>query len=609
TMSANNNAQSSGVYLKANKRRKHSSSSSAAAAADKNQSNEETNSDVVRNKGVNFVSTTMNQSTVLMYLKKDDNSVTSMKQFFMKADDEKQWKKQNPTLMSLANELFELFLIFLSSCDIVQSLIGINERLNSLIYSFIHQIDVSKKQDQWLNKYLLSVKPLITKIKFHHAQLETLFPTTTTTTIQDQYPRLTSIIWIYESNLNSSLDVAYLNVFKTKLFSLCLSFKSNPDNNNIYNNVALLLLQDDSLIQCLTFKDNNNHSFIWLSFESSTLKLNQYLKELNIKLRYAHHLFILIRNLLKLEFLNVEICGAIKNDIYNYNNIENPTATLSPVLKHLIINSHGLTYSNLILLLKQFQQSIQLLKLDMCIQDHVNGEIITSTITSTMPKLKELQFVFRFTMNKNVNINTDEIISSFSSTSYWLNHAVMCFYEELHSYFVLLSLPWSTKENDPITNDIINYRTNTTTLPLKLMNMYSIYLNSTTIDFKFLKFIQDTFIHFKKITICWYTCSLNDDVIEQKTQINLSTIQTLKYYGISCNTNYIEFLLLLSNVRRLFAISSIIQGINRYISENEKLCSVCKQITYLHIYKNLHDYNNDEIKKTFPNAFVSLKNI
>ncbi|CAF4443775.1 unnamed protein product [Rotaria sp. Silwood2] len=326
-MSANNNAQSSGVYLKANKRRKHSSSSSAAAAADKNQSNEETNSDVVRNKGVNFVSTTMNQSTVLMYLKKDDNSVTSMKQIFMKADDEKQWKKQNPTLMSLANELFELFLIFLSSCDIVQSLIGINERLNSLIYSFIHQIDVSKKQDQWLNKYLLSVKPLITKIKFHHAQLETLFPTTTTTTIQDQYPRLTSIIWIYESNLNSSLDVAYLNVFKTKLFSLCLSFKSNPDNNNIYNNVALLLLQDDSLIQCLTFKDNNNHSFIWLSFESSTLKLNQYLKELTIKLRYAHHLFILIRNLLKLEFLNVEICGAIKNDIYNYNNIENPTAT------------------------------------------------------------------------------------------------------------------------------------------------------------------------------------------------------------------------------------------------------------------------------------------
>ncbi|CAF3925042.1 unnamed protein product, partial [Rotaria sordida] len=207
-------------------------------------------------------------------------------------------------------------------------------------------------------------------------------------------------------DLKDSLDVAYLNVFKTKLLSLCLSFKSNPNNNNIYNNVALLLLQDDSLIQCLTFKNNNNHYFIWLSFESSTLKLNQYLKQLTIKLRYAHHLFILIRNLLKLEYLNVEICGAIKSDIYNYNNIENQTATLSSVLKHLIINSHGLTYSNLILLLKQFQRSIQLLKLDMCIQDHVNGEIVTSTITSTMPKLKELQFVFRFTMNKNVNINT-----------------------------------------------------------------------------------------------------------------------------------------------------------------------------------------------------------
>jgi hypothetical protein len=39
--------------------------------------------------------------------------------------------------MSLPNELFHFFLIYLSSCDILQSLYGINRRVNSLVYEFI----------------------------------------------------------------------------------------------------------------------------------------------------------------------------------------------------------------------------------------------------------------------------------------------------------------------------------------------------------------------------------------------------------------------------------------------------------------------------------------
>ncbi|CAF4701557.1 unnamed protein product, partial [Rotaria sp. Silwood2] len=61
------------------------------------------------------------------------------------------------TLMSLPNELFDFFLIYLSSCDIVQSLNDINERLNLFIYRLIYRIGVLTKKNQGLNKYLLSI--------------------------------------------------------------------------------------------------------------------------------------------------------------------------------------------------------------------------------------------------------------------------------------------------------------------------------------------------------------------------------------------------------------------------------------------------------------------
>ncbi|CAF3808513.1 unnamed protein product, partial [Rotaria sp. Silwood1] len=200
----------------------------------------------------------------------------------------------------------------------------------------------------------------------------------------------------------------------------------------------------------------------------------------------------------------------------------------------------------------------------------------------------------------------DELILSFYSRSSWLNHPVICFYETYSGYFTLLSLPWLLKESVPITNDIVNYRTNTT-IPIKMMNINSISLDSTTITLKLLKFIEDTFINLKKIAISWYTCTLDDDVINEKRKNNLITIRTLKYYGITHNTDYIEFLLLLSNVRRLIVFSSVIDGINSFVSKNDKLYSLCKQITYLHIYRHFHDYNFYETKETFPNAVVNLK--
>ncbi|CAF5080779.1 unnamed protein product, partial [Rotaria sp. Silwood1] len=49
-----------------------------------------------------------------------------------------------------------------------------------------------------------------------------------------------------------------------------------------------------------------------------------------------------------------------------------------------------------------------------------------------------------------------------------------------------------------------------------MMNINPISLDSTTITLKLLKFIEDTFINLKKIAISWYTCTLDDDVINEK---------------------------------------------------------------------------------------------
>ncbi|CAF1907332.1 unnamed protein product [Rotaria magnacalcarata] len=284
----------------------------------------------------------MNPTTAHVYSKQNDKHL--------------QQKKECSTLMSLANELFDFILIYLSPCDVVKSLTSINKRLDLLIYPFIHRIDVSKKKPEWLKKHLLSMKPLITHIQFNHKQLRSLF--STESKIHDQYQCLKSMIWDYKCCVNDRLFISYLNVFKTKSLSLTLNLHSDGDDA-IDNNIAIVLLQNDSLIEELIFTCKNRFSLSWFSFQPNILKLNQHLKRLTIKLHYIHDLFILIENLSKLEYLNVE-----------------QTATLSRVLKQLIVHSLNFTYLRLLLFLEQFQQSIELLKLDMSISDRIDGEII-----------------------------------------------------------------------------------------------------------------------------------------------------------------------------------------------------------------------------------------
>ena len=178
-------------------------------------------------------------------------------------------------LTSLPNELFEFFLIYLSPCDIIQSFNGINKRLDLLIYRFLHTIDVSTKKKQWLNKHFFSIRSLITKIKFNHSQFQTLI--SPATTIFSQYLNLKSIVWNYQFARNDHLCQSYLNVFKNQLVSLTLILNIN-DNITNDNNIALLLLQNNSLLKQLIITDKSNYSSLWFSFKQNTLKINQHLK-------------------------------------------------------------------------------------------------------------------------------------------------------------------------------------------------------------------------------------------------------------------------------------------------------------------------------------------
>ncbi|CAF2105335.1 unnamed protein product [Rotaria magnacalcarata] len=534
----------------------------------------------------------MNPTTAHVYSKQNDKHL--------------QQKKECSTLMSLANELFDFILIYLSPCDVVKSLTSINKRLDLLIYPFIHRIDVSKKKPEWLKKHLLSMKPLITHIQFNHKQLRSLF--STESKIHDQYQCLKSMIWDYKCCVNDRLFISYLNVFKTKSLSLTLNLHSDGDDA-IDNNIAIVLLQNDSLIEELIFTCKNRFSLSWFSFQPNILKLNQHLKRLTIKLHYIHDLFILIENLSKLEYLNVEVCEAEKKDKHDYINIRKQTATLSRVLKQLIVHSLDFTYPRLLLFLEQFQQSIELLKLDMSISDRIDGEIIESTIIAKMPQLKKFEFLFHMFVKENINIDTglNKLISTFRS-SYWLTRSVMCYHERSYPCFTVFSLPWTLEESESVTNEIINHRTNTT-VPLQIQNIKSLFLASTIITLEFLKFIQKTFPNLKTMIISWFTCTLDLAVLEEKNKIELATIKTIKYYGTTDDLEFLDFLLLIPNLRCLTVDGITVHIINGYAPENESLISLCKQISNLCIFRNAGRCEDDETKETFPNAKISFNDI
>lgn len=182
----------------------------------------------------------------------------------------------------------------------------------------------------------------------------------------------------------------------------------------------------------------------------------------------------------------------------------------------------------------------------------------------------------------------------------------MCYYEESDSTLTMLSLPWILRELDPITNDIVNYRTNTSS-PLRMTHVKMIYLSSTKITLSLIQFIKETFIRLKAMIICWYTCTLDGQVIEQKNNIQLETVKALHYYGSSHHFEYIQFLFLTPNIRHLTIDGAAIDAMNTYAQDNEQISSICEQITRLNVYQNLGDCDIDETKENFSNALIFAK--
>ncbi|CAF1250370.1 unnamed protein product [Adineta steineri] len=492
--------------------------------------------------------------------------------------------------MSLPNELLEFLLIYLSSYDMIESFY----------------------EKEWIKTSSSLFEPLITNIKFNHSQLQILFPTKST--ILNQYPYLKSIIWNYRfaSNPNNHLSESYLNIFKTKCKSLILNLDTddiNDDDMTLNHNIALLLLlQNDSIIEKLILKDISDLSILWFSFKANLLKMNEYLKELTIKLHYIHDLFILIEYLPKLEYLNVEVCELDKNNKYDYKNKKNK---LSSSLKYLIIDSLDFSYNRLLLFIEPFQKSLQYLTLNMSIDEQINGKILESTIHSQISNLKEFKFIFQISIYKqNIDINNglDKLISTFHSTSYWSTHPVMCYHDRSIPCFTIVSLPWILKETDTITDEILCYRTNLT-IPLQINNIKSIYLASTPITLKFLKFIKETFPKLNKMIISWHTCSLDSEIFQRRNRIILNTIKTLQYYGSTDDLEYIDFLLLTPNIRYLVVDGNTIHVINSYIHENQQIALICEQISDLNIFREYEKCDEDETKETFPNALISSKEI
>lgn len=315
-------------------------------------------------------------------------------------------RRMKSYLMSLPNELFDYILVYLSSCDIVQSFYGINERLNILIQRYIRQMDVSSQTDEWFQRYLPSIQPWLTQIQFDHEQLLTLFPNPST--IATDYPSLKSIVWYYRFGDRDYQSLSYLLSMKSQIHSFTFHLGADDDADIDDNYLAFILLQKDSSVEHLTFYYKHEYAPMWFSLKPKSFKGNSHLKRLTIKLHYVHDLFVLMESLSQLEYLNVEVCEMNKRTNYNYRSLRRKMPRLSRCLKEVLIDSMDFSYSHLLLFLEPFQTSLEYLTLDMTFDDQIDGHTLQSTIISKMPQLKRFQFAFHIFVNQHIDVDQSQ---------------------------------------------------------------------------------------------------------------------------------------------------------------------------------------------------------
>ncbi|CAF3757750.1 unnamed protein product [Adineta steineri] len=349
---------------------------------------------------------------------------------------------------------------------------------------------------------------------------------------------------------------------------------------------------------------------ICLSIDSGIFQICHTLKRLTLSVEYQHHLFILLEYLPELEYLSIGIREG-KAGKYDYN--YSKTKTLKLKLRQLIISANDIDFSDLNLLLRQCQSTLEILKLRLKIDYIIDGRMLEPLKRS----LKQFYFYFFCHSLADPSVNVDDLLSSFQTSSWLQDQSVMFFKNSFYQTYTIVSPPYNCHNfNCSLTNEFLNYRLNNRHEDMKMPRIKRIFLNDKQqpmYTIRFFTMLQFIFINLQILEIgSSFHLMENDDNNNYscKTDTKLTTVHTLIIVNNQDHLNVKRLFRLLPNLYRLvidydLLVASIYDL--HSVERQEKYQYQQLQEILIHFQPNQHIELDDDFKNRSSDTILADK--
>ncbi|CAF4250958.1 unnamed protein product [Rotaria sp. Silwood2] len=496
------------------------------------------------------------------------------------------------TLELLPNELLHYVFSYLHSDEIIYSFLNLNIRFYTLCLPYIERLNLSTTSNvQIISTQNFQLIPsLIKTLKLNDTQLDWVFDS------PDSVPTYFTQLQTIQLRilLQNEHYKQYLPVFKKTISSLLLDYQNASLFSKIDHGILTEFIANDSSTALSTLIIDG----VCLSIDSGDFQICQTLTRLTLSVEYQHHLFILLEYLPQLEYLSIGIREG-KAGIYDYN--YSKTKDLRLKLRQLIISANDIDFTDLYLLLRQCQSTLEILKLRFKIDYIIDGRMLEPLKRS----LKQFYFYFFCHSLDDSSVNADDLLSSFQ-TSLWLHdQSVMFFTNSFYQTYTIVSPPYDCKKfNCSLTNEFLNYRLNNRQEKFKMPRIKRIFLNDKqqpVYTDRYFQVLKSIFINLQIIEIGSNFHLIDNDGNNNswKEDAKLSTVRTLIIVNNQDHLNVKRLFKLLPNLYRLIIDYDLL------VASTYDLYSVERQEQYqcqqlqeilIHFQPNQHIELDDDFK-------------
>ncbi|CAF0811488.1 unnamed protein product [Didymodactylos carnosus] len=503
------------------------------------------------------------------------------------------------TLEQFPNELLHYVFSYLQSDEIIYSFLSLNIRFNSLCHHYIEHIDLSMTNsvDKWFTENFQLIPSLIKTLKLNDMQLDLVFESFND--VSTYFTQLKTIhLGIFLQNGHYK---QYLPVFKQTISSLLLNYQNatilSRIDHDILNEFITNNAESSILLDTLTIHG------VCLSFDGEQFQICQTLKCLTIFIEYQHQLFILLEYLPQLEYLNVGIREgkAAKYD-YNYSK----TKHLSLKLREFILSANDIHFSDICLLLKQCQSTLEILKIRFKIDYLIDGRMLEPFKRS----LKQFYFYFFCHSLDDLSINALDLLSSFQTLA-WSHQPVMFFTNSFYQTYTLVSPPRDCQKfNCSLTNEFLNYYLNNRQEELKLPRITRLFLNDKQqpmYTYKFFRLLKTVFTNLQILEV-GSSFELHNDNLEN--DVTLDTVRTLIITNNQDHCVVKHLFKLLPNLYRLAIDYDLLINVTDELyfeQQQDKFQYTPLNEILIHFPPNQHTEITDDLKHKIKFSFKNAK--